>query len=1495
MKALRTAGLSQHFPPPQRVATRHATFRLASFITGGVLALGLAAARPGVAFDAASFAPSINISLPGGAVNVAVGDLNGDGKLDVVVPSHGGGTISVFRNIGTTGGFSAASFAAPVVISVGSITHQARLADVDGDGKLDILAVNTGSGTISILRNLSTNGTITAGSFAPKINLPTTSDPRLLAIADLNADGKPDLAVTCYGSSKLSVFENASTPGSIVFGARVDLVTGEAYFNIGTGDIDGDGVPEIVVNSAANPTVAVFRNLNTGGPISAASFAAAVNFSVGSGGSVALGDLDGDGKLDLVSANQGADTLSVLRNTATAGVIGTNSFAPKVNFAAPGYPFSSVISDLDGDGKPDIAVAKSTSGSVAVFKNVAQAGSFTTTSLTASVSYAVNSGARLVSVGDMDGDGLPDLLTGNLDAATFSVLRQTGTNTPPPPPPSTNLLVSLWHGEGNALDSAGSNHGTLQGGVNFTAGAVGQGFLLDGVNDYIRVPDSASLHLAGELTVEMWFKRQDAASYGALIDKRDWTTCNYGVIMSGDWGFQLYYNDPNVYQGNLFEISFSSVPAPGVFHHLAATLRQADASHVEMKTYIDGALVRTDTRPGNLASTFNGDALAIGTARDGADGYFRGVIDEVAIYNYALSPAQISSNFSNVTLPPPPPPPPPTVPALVSLWHGESNALDSVGSNHGTLLGGAGFGPGAVGLGFKLDGENDYIRVPDSASLHLANELTVEMWFLREDASSYGALIDKRDWTTCNYGVIMSSDWGFQLYYNDPNVSLGNLFEISFSAVPAPGVFHHLAGTFRQTDAEHVEMKTYIDGQLVRSDTRRGNLAGTFNGDALAIGTARDGADGYFHGVIDEVAIYNYALNADQVFSNFSAVVPPPPPPPPPATNAPGSLVALWHGEGNALDSVGNNHGTLLGGAGFVPGVSGQGFLLDGVNDYIRVPDSAALHLSGALSVEMWFQRADAASFGTLIDKRSLNNCNFGVIMSGDWGFQLYYNDPAVYAGNLFEISFSSVPGAGVFHHLVATYRQASPNQVELKTYVDGQLIRTDVLAGNLANTFNGSALAIGSARDGADAFFRGVIDEVALYNYALSPSQVTSNYLAQSVVTGPQIVTQPASRTVLAGEPAGFEVVAFGTPPLSYQWRFNGGTLAGKTNYTLSLPATEVADAGAYRVVVFNNSGSVTSAVATLTVSDSGLPPAFVTPPAPFYSALAGASVTMSSVVSGTPPLRFQWSFAGVAMPGATNPSLTLNNVQAENAGRYALVVTNDYGSVASAGSTLNVSFSGGGGTLNFFNPGSNLVYDVGGSMPLPSGTGYVAAVYVGSSSNTLTAVGGPAGFVVPGHFLGGTRTVSFIPAGQPAFVQVRVWDAKVSATYEEALALGAKRGASPVFVITLGGGLIPPTSLQAMPGFALEPGTGVVGRRKLAVAGGAPARLSSLSRAGGAAQFILSGPVGATYAVEVSSDLVSWTLVNYVVNNTGAVRFTDDSGAGSENRFYRARLVNP
>ncbi len=1077
------------------------------------------------------------------------------------------------------------------------------------------------------------------------------------------------------------------------------------------------------------------------------------------------------------------------------------------------------------------------------------------------------------------------------------------TNVPPPPPPPTNSggLLALWRADGDGQDSIGVNHGALMGGVGFAPGVSGQGFLLDGSDDYVRVLDHPSLHLASEFTVEMWFKREDASSYGALFDKRNWTTCNYGVIMSGDWGFQLYYNDPSVYQGNLFEISFSPVPSPGVFHHLAGTFRQADAGHVELKTYIDGQLVQADTLNGNLGNTFNADALAIGTARDGqGGGNFRGVIDEVALYGRALTASEVLSNYTALATnlpPPPPPPPPPTNSAgLVAQWHADGDAQDSVGSNHGTLVGSAGFGAGVSGQGFVLDGQGSFIRIPDSASLHLSGELTVEMWFKRNDASSYGALIDKRNWVNCNFGVIMSADWGFQVYYEDPNVNQGHGYEISFSAVPAPGVFHHFAGTYRQVDPGHVELKTYIDGQLTRTDTLGGNLATTFNNDALAIGTARNGLGGsFFNGVIDEVALYGRALTASEVFSNYTAIVtnlPPPPPPPPPSTNS-GGLIALWHAEGNGQDSAGNNHGSLHGGLNFAPGVVGQGFVLDGVNDYIRIPDSAALDLANEFTMEMWFKREDAGSYGVLMDKRNWTSCNYGVIMSADWGFQVYYDDPTVAGLHQYEISFSGVPGAGIFHHFAGTFRQTDATHVEVRTYIDGQLIRADVLPGNLAATFNGDALAIGAARDGADGFFRGVIDEVALHGRALSAAEVLSNYV--TIATLPQIISQPQSLAVVQGDPATLTVSAVGAPPLRYQWSRSGNDLAGETNSSLAFGGAQFADGGDYVVVVANDSGSVTSVVASLTVSDTGLPPSFLTQPTSVNSTPVGGTVILSATVAGTPPFAFTWTFDGVVIPGAVQSSLILSNVQTENAGTYQLVVSNEWGYATSTVSTLNVNQGGGGGTLIFNNTAANLVYDVGGLDGVPSGEGYLAALYVGSQASNLTQVGGTAGFIAPGRFFGGTRSVSFMAPGQIAQVQVRVWDSKVSSTYEEAVALGAVHGASPVFAHLLAGGVTPPYTLSSMPGFSLQPGTGAEARRGLKLADAVPIQLSKISRSGHTASFVLSGAAGATFAIESSSNLADWTTLGHVVNNSGAVRFVDPNAPAGETRFYRARLINP
>jgi hypothetical protein len=202
----------------------------------------------------------------------------------------------------------------------------------------------------------------------------------------------------------------------------------------------------------------------------------------------------------------------------------------------------------------------------------------------------------------------------------------------------------LWHGDGDATDALGRADGTGIN-VNYTQGVLGKAFLLNGRDAYVRISDSRLLEIDQELTLEMWFKRSDEGSYGTLIDKRTWESCNYGVIMSSDWGFQLYYDDPHVYDGNQYEISFSPVPRAGVFHHLVGILRQIDAGMIELETYIDGELVQRDTRRGNLRLTYNDGALGIGAARDGAGEYFEGVIDEVAIYNRALSEREISDHY----------------------------------------------------------------------------------------------------------------------------------------------------------------------------------------------------------------------------------------------------------------------------------------------------------------------------------------------------------------------------------------------------------------------------------------------------------------------------------------------------------------------------------------------------------------------------------------------------------------------------------------------------------------------------------------------------------------------------------------------------------------------------------------------------------------------------------------------------------------------------------
>ncbi len=206
--------------------------------------------------------------------------------------------------------------------------------------------------------------------------------------------------------------------------------------------------------------------------------------------------------------------------------------------------------------------------------------------------------------------------------------------------------------------------------------------------------------------------------------------------------------------------------------------------------------------------------------------------------------------------------------------------------------------------------------------------------------------------------------------------------------------------------------------------------------------------------------------------------------------------IAAWRGEGNADDAGKEFHGALVGPVDFVPGVRGKAFRFNG-NSFVRIPDSPALRFTNAFAIEMWFKRDDAESFGGLIDKRDLDNvCNFGVHMSKEWVFHVYFWDPKNLANGKYQNSFSPLPKPGVFHHLVATWQQIGTRSVEVKTFLDGALVQSDVFPGNLANTLNDAPISIGTVREGkAGSMFRGVIDEVALYDRVLSEREVKAAY----------------------------------------------------------------------------------------------------------------------------------------------------------------------------------------------------------------------------------------------------------------------------------------------------------------------------------------------------------------------------------------------------------------
>jgi hypothetical protein len=210
-----------------------------------------------------------------------------------------------------------------------------------------------------------------------------------------------------------------------------------------------------------------------------------------------------------------------------------------------------------------------------------------------------------------------------------------------------------------------------------------------------------------------------------------------------------------------------------------------------------------------------------------------------------------------------------------------------------------------------------------------------------------------------------------------------------------------------------------------------------------------------------------------------------------------------------------------------------------------------------------------------------------------------------------------------------------------------------------------GSTLRVGNAQTAQAGVYAALVSN-GTGSIKSSNAVLTVNFL-------PSITTQPLSQTTAVGSKVTFRVVAAGTAPLSYQWRFKSRILPGATASSLVLANVQSTNAGGYSVVVSNIAGGITSGTATLYVVAPPLRPVITRQPQNQTTVPGGTAVFSVAATSAT-TLSYQWRFNGSLLPGATGAYLVFYNAQPDQDGLYGVVVSNSAGVTISSNATLSV-----------------------------------------------------------------------------------------------------------------------------------------------------------------------------------------------------------------------------